>query len=170
MEKSRDISADEILNFFDSDASVKESPIHVTLIISFILNFLNSICLILIVLQVLTGDFNAEPHEQAIRHLVRGNYDREGTLQVRQSFRVLFLCFTLFIYKSGFVDAWSHLHTSEGFTFPTCNPVKRIDFLLVRNNSLSEGKHTVTVRNVAVVGEDPTEDTGIVLFTSSLFF
>jgi hypothetical protein len=87
---------------------------------------------LLTVFQVLTGDFNAEPHEQSIKYLLGTADAAEGMLLDDHV---------------PFVDAWEHTRArtgataaeskevAEGFTFPACSPVKRIDFILVRNNT-----------------------------------
>jgi hypothetical protein len=46
-----------------------------------------------------------------------------------------------------------------GLTFPTCKPVKRIDFIFVRNNSLSDSTARGLVYNVEIIGNEPTKDT-----------
>jgi len=54
----------------------------------------------------------------------------------------------------------------DGFTFPACSPVKRIDFILVRNHSSSSsvralsGELSVSVVTSRIVGSKPTADTG----------
>ncbi len=64
-----------------------------------------------------------------------------------------------YICQDVFIDAWPHINKSKGLTFPTCNPVKRIDFILLRNNSHSECKSTAILSNVFIVGQDPTSET-----------
>jgi hypothetical protein len=85
------------------------------------------------------------------------------------------------------VDSWASLHPDrsdarKGFTFPTCNPVKRIDYIFVRNHSLplseedpqqqdkKEGERLVRIVPVDsfLIGQEPTEDTRE--FFLSLFF
>jgi hypothetical protein len=80
------------------------------------------------------------------------------------------------------VDSWASLHPDrsdarKGFTFPTCNPVKRIDYIFVRNHSLSspdEEQHDTKERFVRIVpvdafliGQEPTEDTREFIFLFS---
>lgn len=80
--------------------------------------------------QILTGDFNAEPMEPAYRFITGQESIVETAIEsggVTQS--------------PDFRDAWllggETGEESDGYTFPSCNPVKRIDFLLVRNASNS---------------------------------
>lgn len=91
-----------------------------------------------------------------------------------------------------FVDAWQYVHSKrtstlsgtiaeektgvelvqdQGLTFPACNPVKRIDFILVRNASVplvADASARVNVhadiRGFSIEGVRPTADTGT-LFT-----
>lgn len=105
---------------------------------------------------MLLGDLNAEPHEDAIRYLL----EEMPT-------------------HSPFVDAWTLIHTQNdssdnaGFTFPACQPVKRIDYILVRNSSSCSaadteaghilsglGRVAAVIADVRVAGKRPTEDTG----------
>lgn len=70
--------------------------------------------------QIMTGDFNAEPDEPAYA-FITGDVAGGG----------------------DFKDAWllgqeSGSQDSDGNTFPSCKPVKRIDFILLRNNSEAE--------------------------------
>lgn len=87
--------------------------------------------------------------------------------------------------SAPFVDAWSYmqsqrrlsfeeeseevLHKREGFTFPACNPVKRIDFIMVRNHShrLQERTFTAQIIDFRIEGTKPSADTGIVVFPVS---
>jgi endonuclease/exonuclease/phosphatase family metal-dependent hydrolase len=48
----------------------------------------------------------------------------------------------------------------DGFTFPACSPVKRIDFILVRNHSSVSGELSVSVVTSRIVGSKPPADTG----------
>lgn len=60
-----------------------------------------------------------------------------------------------------FNDVWTLLHEEEaGFTFPTCKPVKRIDFIVARNNSgCSNQCYVSKVVDAFILGDDPTVDT-----------
>ena len=40
--------------------------------------------------------------------------------------------------KKDYIDAWAQVNRSEGFTFPSDAPRKRIDYILVLNNSKSD--------------------------------
>lgn len=109
---------------------------------------------------MLLGDLNAEPHEDAIQYLIE----------------------EMPTPHSPFVDAWTHIHTQNdpsddaGFTFPACQPVKRIDYILVRNSSscsaeeagnLPSGRVVAVITDVRVAGKRPTEDTGELCYASS---
>lgn len=48
---------------------------------------------------------------------------------------------------------------SLGYTFPACNPVKRIDFVLARVVS-SSNNSLLSVPNFSIVGKAPTRSTG----------
>ena len=130
--------------------------------------------------QLLAGDFNAEPEEKAMKFLLDAeNFDQcsGGT--------------------NAFVDAWEAVQpglseaqrtaqdsiSRDGLTFPSCNPIKRIDFIMVRNHTFcnaggsstsgtaddkeenSQDKDpwytaaTVVVRRTEVVGKQPSADT-----------
>lgn len=81
--------------------------------------------------QVLSGDLNAEPNDACLQSLQSGS--------------------------RPFVDAWAETaDADEGFTFPACRPVKRIDYVLVRNASASSG--CGAVRSVAIVGHRSKEE------------
>jgi hypothetical protein len=131
--------------------------------------------------QVLTGDFNAEPHEQSIKYLLGTADAAEGMLLDDHV---------------PFVDAWEYTRrraardataevvheevskeVAEGFTFPACSPVKRIDFILVRNNTNAIGSYgtscdaedgsegacarvTAEIVDFRIVGTRPSADTG----------
>ncbi len=59
---------------------------------------------------------------------------------------------------------------NSGFTFPACNPIKRIDYILVRNNTLvdhtAENVHSAIIKGTQITGQKPTADTGTVLLSS----
>ncbi|RHY30490.1 hypothetical protein DYB32_004279 [Aphanomyces invadans] len=96
------------------------------------------------VTQVLLGDLNAEPQSNGIQFL-------QGKA-------------TLHGHRTNLVDAWLHVHKDEptpnskrpfdiqhAFTFPSDDPVKRIDFVL------SRGKGRAV--RCDVFGQAPTSDT-----------
>ena len=81
--------------------------------------------------QIFGGDFNAEPGELAM---------------------------TLLTDQVEFRDSWALLHQPPrdddddlGLTFPACRPVKRIDYLFVRN-STTRGGGSVVAKEVGVIG------------------
>lgn len=127
------------------------------------------------------GDFNAEPEEVAIKYLLdEANFndhkcsaaeDSADKTEAEQC-----VVHTAGARRAPFVDAWQHLQTARGvsveedpgLTFPACNPVKRIDFIMVRNASTVDsqvGASAVppvlaTVQNFRIEGIRPTADTG----------
>mmetsp|Transcript_24930 Transcript_24930/g.34203 ORF Transcript_24930/g.34203 Transcript_24930/m.34203 type:complete len:592 (+) Transcript_24930:37-1812(+) len=124
--------------------------------------------------QLLTGDFNAEPNEAALQYLMQASSFNGAQLNCDG--------LTDKDNLSPFVDTWMHArmnalraqhpHTShedlqaeaerDGFTFPACSPVKRIDFILARNHSSSRALHeelSVSVLTSRIVGSKPTADT-----------
>lgn len=138
--------------------------------------------------QILMGDFNAEPEEVSIQYLLdEANFNpasasceefssagsslscTEESVQVGEEHR--------HVRQSPFVDAWSHVQAARGLTvaddagltFPACNPVKRIDFILVRNSSSAEaaGGNTpgifTNIVDFQIDGIKPTADTGNVI-------
>lgn len=176
------------------------------------------------VVQVLTGDFNAEPQEESVQYLMRERpfvdaaasrcleYDLEDGVQVEQ--RLPFFEESdakvsdgaSAVVESAFVDSWmearlntlrkswkERIHRNfadvqpdleyeeqlrqqaevDGFTFPACNPVKRIDFILVRNHSLSSGSHgglTAAIVDSRVIGRNPTPETGTYRYCTRTYF
>ncbi len=54
------------------------------------------------------------------------------------------------------------LAEQRGYTFPACNPIKRIDFILVRNSTGSDSDRQIyaTIAESRIVGKRPTLDTG----------
>jgi endonuclease/exonuclease/phosphatase family metal-dependent hydrolase len=85
-------------------------------------------------IQIFGGDLNAEPHEEAIR------------LLESYSFR----------------DAWKETHSNDandnnGLTFPACRPVKRIDFIFLRNASTAASV-VVVPQSSAVIGNASKEE------------
>ena len=132
-------------------------------------------------MQVLMGDFNAEPEEVAIQYLLeKANFNLAGsdchsTTECEKP------------QYAPFVDAWQYVQQSThavtpstsdmaaepevevksdaGLTFPACNPVKRIDFIMVRNASVAESHNMPThvhaeIRDFKIEGVKPTADTG----------
>jgi hypothetical protein len=81
--------------------------------------------------SVVAGDLNAEPHEASLEAL-RG---------------------------AGFSDAWTRGHpeplpgsgdpwaVAHAHTFPSCNAIKRIDFILARANGLDDGRERFSRRS-----------------------
>lgn len=64
------------------------------------------------------------------------------------------------------IDLWSN-HTggdsgdmSSGYTFPTCKPVKRIDYLFFRRRNTKISVKVLT-SDVRIVGRDASTDTGM---------
>eukprot|EP00040_Diaphanoeca_grandis_P029661 m.174079 g.174079 ORF g.174079 m.174079 type:complete len:576 (+) comp31752_c0_seq2:923-2650(+) len=109
-------------------------------------NFITNKSISIGVTQILMGDMNAEPQEPAMEFLL-GQRELDGI-------------------KTDFVDTWLAIHPeptprSEDdhekdhmLTFPSDNPTKRIDFILVR------GKGANDVRNTWIVGQHPLPDIG----------
>lgn len=163
--------------------------------------------------QVITGDFNAEPHENFIRQLLHErSYQHIDCSKAPRSRRqggergASFDSLTIspdVNNAAPFVDSWHHLATQryqhrllmqqqsevqevatsvdvagnvasvepsvvmeDGFTFPACNPIKRIDFILVRNFSVesSSSSPVVTISQSRIVGDQPTADTSTFLY------
>ncbi|DBA04315.1 TPA: hypothetical protein N0F65_002077 [Lagenidium giganteum] len=93
--------------------------------------------------QVLLGDLNAEPQSRGIQFL-QGLGELHGE-------------------RTDLRDAWLEKHEEatprslsgddryHRFTFPSDNPVKRIDFILYRGQGV--------VRECEIIGQEPTEDT-----------
>lgn len=151
---------------------------------------------------MLTGDFNAEPEEDAIRYLldpvnfVAGEGCDAGT-NTEKAANTADAVNVGDEYRSPFVDSYmahslrkqhlvaesqhvevdvsgnavksltpSEYSADLGYTFPACSPVKRIDFVLVRNATTSRNHGaskravTVTVVDSYIVGKQPTADTG----------
>lgn len=157
---------------------------------------------------MLTGDFNAEPHENFIRQLLHErSYKHIDCSKAPRSRRLggergaSFdpLVTTADVENAApFVDSWLHYATlqyeqrlerqhesasqtvatavdvagnvatvepavvmEDGFTFPACNPIKRIDFIMVRNFSISDTVSTpvATIEQSRIVGTLPTADT-----------
>jgi endonuclease/exonuclease/phosphatase family metal-dependent hydrolase len=106
---------------------------------------------------VLMGDLNAEPHEESLQLLREGGFrDAWADLHGRESVAAKSLEAGLGLVNTKLTQAMEtedlpcvdgrkhcrrarHMQTSGGesvasFTFPTCNPVKRIDYVLFRGN------------------------------------
>ena len=118
---------------------------------------------------------NAEPHESFIRELQNPLHFAEPC--IIDSIEDVNKDDTEYCdnseYKkdaSAFVDAWQFIHENkndesedkEGYTFPSCNPVKRIDFIFVRNHTRLVGgrRASASIVDTKIVGREPTEDTG----------
>lgn len=126
------------------------------------------------------GDFNAEPEEVAIKYLLdEANFNADKCARVENSVDgSTEPCDrdSLGARRAPFVDAWQHFQTARGvsieedpgLTFPACNPVKRIDFIMVRNASavdaqvahMDEPRVHATVQDFRIEGIRPTADTG----------
>eukprot|EP00981_Chlorochromonas_danica_P003653 scaffold681_cov173-Ochromonas_danica.AAC.16 len=109
-------------------------------------------------LEVFTGDLNAEPHEESLELLTR---------PISLPCLDQNTCFMEDTPHSGnsFVDSWvaanPTLSPSEGYTFPACEPIKRIDYIFVRNHSCHSCKEQFNVRvsRSYLAGTRPTKDT-----------
>lgn len=172
--------------------------------------------------QVLTGDFNAEPHEEAIFFLLSGTApsiikgveppaDTERAADEDASTDLSAAAVAAATVEAvvasdavatpagsdgestqtwvPFVDAWQHVRArqqvvagaadasevevskavAEGYTFPACSPVKRIDFVLVRNITTVPSDDRVApagprvhaeITDFRIVGTRPTASTG----------
>ena len=111
--------------------------------------------------QILTGDFNAEPNEPAYRYIT-GDHEETVTESETEGQTA-----TEAKRESGsrsgleteselvpnFRDAWllggRSEHESDGYTFPSCNPIKRIDFILVRNATTNSSNSSNSNRSEA---------------------
>jgi endonuclease/exonuclease/phosphatase family metal-dependent hydrolase len=83
--------------------------------------------------QIFGGDLNAEPHEESLDLLTKRDDDYE------------------------LIDTWSYKnHHDQGYTFPTDEPIKRIDFILLKNMT---GHNNISIVNSRLVGNEPTEET-----------
>jgi endonuclease/exonuclease/phosphatase family metal-dependent hydrolase len=142
--------------------------------------------------QVIGGDFNADPHERSIRAFTHKTADTcydDGTSTGSNKDADFGTCDSADSdgqhqqgSKSLFKDSYLHASTvvphgspenvshttppwaelGRGYTFPSCNPVKRIDFLLVRNGTCTgtctgtgAGASTATIAAHWVVGTEP---------------
>ena len=87
--------------------------------------------------HILGGDLNAEPEERSLQILVeeeglfKDSFVYARTLATGAGASANQVTGTTPGAGFGQVSKWA----SRGLTFPTCNPVKRIDFLLIRNSS-----------------------------------
>ena len=138
--------------------------------------------------QVLMGDLNAEPHEPAMAFL-RGEgplLDLAATREVAAATAAAGVAAAGTVAEGGsgavagraFVDAWLARHPEprpgsreawdldHALTFPACNPVKRIDYILVRANTGGGGgggppapRWAVEVVSAEVVGQAPSAAT-----------
>jgi endonuclease/exonuclease/phosphatase family metal-dependent hydrolase len=125
--------------------------------------------------QILTGDFNAEPHENSYACLT-GRLDEDNDTATPTQAEKCRL-------GNPFVDAWLHselenradqgsngnLHNGkdktssverDGYTYPPCNPEKRIDFIMTRNNTINNSLNwKARVLSSRLVGKDTTPET-----------
>lgn len=123
--------------------------------------------------QIMGGDFNAEPHEPAIRYLLGeqqalSETSSSVTIELpldgevgRNHIPPAVSSTSGAVSSPDFLDAWSAIHPVEdhhGFTFPVCNAVKRIDYVLYRRGEVR--KWTPVVTAARLVGENPTDDSG----------
>jgi endonuclease/exonuclease/phosphatase family metal-dependent hydrolase len=84
---------------------------------------------------VLMGDLNAEPQSAEMRYLVQ---------------------------EAGFLDAWDAARAGEpGFTYSSFDPVRRIDYILVKNVNLN-GTSAHLVGDSEIGGVYPSDHLGIV--------
>lgn len=115
--------------------------------------------------EILLGDFNAEPHEQTIQYLLAplpgSNPDDDNEVPFVDAWAAQPQQATSSADDSDSVDA-------AGLTFPACNPVKRIDFILYRCPAVEAAKAQaqatelwqLDIDAVRVTGRAPTKDTG----------
>jgi endonuclease/exonuclease/phosphatase family metal-dependent hydrolase len=101
------------------------------------------------VMQLFMGDLNAEPDSKGIQY-IQGLREMNGS-------------------KTDFVDTWLELHPEPTprsnntdeienmLTFPTCNPVKRIDFILMRRLEASKAVKVIESKVVGKTGAPGTE-------------
>lgn len=61
----------------------------------------------------------------------------------------------------SWVDANPHAPVENGLTFPACSPVKRIDYIFVRNHTCLSCHHKTIVTSSYITGTKPTADTGM---------
>lgn len=117
------------------------------------------------VAQFLLGDLNAEPHERSVQVLtgdaaVDLDDDEEEDASPRCSSRDHFQDVWLEFYDEpspGSEDEWDRL---EALTFPSCNPVKRIDYILWKNRyKKDEEEEKVHASAVRLLGQSATSDT-----------
>ena len=78
-------------------------------------------------MSVAMGDFNAEPHEDSLQALQRAGF-QDAWLRAGHPEPV-----------PGSSDSWA---VAQAHTFPSCNAVKRIDFVLVRPNNQVDSSST----------------------------
>lgn len=113
-----------------------------------------------VLIQIYCGDLNAEPHEDAIEFLT----NRNNFQACEQNSVTGKIC-----YADSYKDSWLHannnVESEDGYTFPACNPVKRIDFIFVRN--VSNGEYYGVVKGARIIGRRPTPETGSSSFISS---
>ena len=125
--------------------------------------------------QILTGDFNAEPNEAAYRYIT-GELSSVELAEITDDHQEKRCDNSL---MPDFQDAWllggEKVDEADGFTFPSCNPVKRIDFILIRNATATTVDHRdssdctsvryskepwqATITHTKRVGLEPTDET-----------
>lgn len=146
-------------------------------------------------IQLLTGDFNAEPHESSYGCLT-------GRCDEMEDLKEYCPCET---YQNPFLDSWLHSQKElrgyqlneetgeiylvengkdkfsqverDGYTYPPCNPEKRIDFVMIRNTTTvgdqKARKWSSQIISSWLVGKEVTPETGIIFifvyFVESFF-
>jgi hypothetical protein len=126
--------------------------------------------------EVILGDFNAEPNEITITKFLSANYtdtwldchpnnnnnnnkDDNHDDQHNDHRREL-------LSTSDTSDMSSNLADGDGFTFPACKPIKRIDFIFYRpqdrsrNNKNGNKQCKLKAERSYIIGQSPTADTG----------
>ena len=133
-------------------------------------------------IQIVTGDFNAEPHESSYGCLT-GRCDEETTLEDFCPCKSN---------QNPYQDVWLHSQKEsrgyrldsknhqryfaedgknkfsqverDGYTYPPCNPEKRIDYIMVRNTTtpLTEKPKSWSSQIISsyLVGKEVTPETG----------
>lgn len=113
-------------------------------------------------IQVVAGDFNAEPGESSINIL-----EQDALLPVCSHTNDV-----TSDSSSNFADAWKEKHRDDvGYSFPTCNPVKRIDFIFIRNvtgiTDINVCNSQYDIVNSYLIGGAPTDETMHLIGSSS---
>jgi hypothetical protein len=134
--------------------------------------------------KILTGDFNAEPHEDAYGCLTGRCQRHDPSLDWNENFaHDNCPCEEQ---HGPYLDSWLHSEREsrasrdsdgvrngsdkssaeerEGFTYPPCKPEKRIDFILVRNQTVQGDHRPVTwtgrIESSWLAGQEVTAETG----------